>query len=98
MSAVEPSNDQLQLLAEQGVEIPGAGEAQSVASAPTLAKPDITKAQIVGSVPIIANLLTAFHVYTVTQQQQQALELAVGGSVALFLADAIIRYGRSRHL
>lgn len=89
-----PANDDL--LAERGVEIPAAADAVAVApSAPPPAKPDITKAQLVGSVPVIANLLAAFHVFTVTQQQQQALEVAVGGSAFLFIADAVIRAGRS---
>lgn len=86
-----PSNDEQ--LGEHGVAVPAATDALPVAPAP--AKPDITKAQIVGAVPVVANLLAAFHVYTVTGAQEHALELALGGGVALFVADAIIRFGRS---
>lgn len=98
-STVGTGNDQA--LVEAGVEIPDAetataAEPDVVATPP--AKPDITKAQLVGVVPIVANLLTAFHVFTVTAQQQHALELAIGGSIGLFLADAVIRFGRSKHL
>jgi hypothetical protein len=93
MEASQTGNDAL--LAQQGVEIPGPETAQAIPVAAPLATPDITKAQLVGSVPVIANLLTAFHVFTVTPQQQHALELAVGGGVGLFIADALIRVGRS---
>ncbi len=60
-----------------------------------LSTPDITKAQMVGAVPVVAKLLSAFGVYTLTGAQQEALELALGGGVALFVADAAIRVGRS---
>lgn len=80
-------------LAGAGLAVPPATDALPVAPAP--AKPDITKAQIVGSIPVVANLLAAFHVYTVTPAQEHALELALGGGVALFAADAIIRFGRN---
>jgi len=94
-STVGPSNDEL--LAQQGIEIPGpeadAVEPDVVTAPP--AKPDITKAQLVGSVPIVAKLLTAFGVYTLTADQQEALTLALGGGAALFVADAVIRFGRA---
>jgi hypothetical protein len=95
-STVGPSNDEL--LAQQGVEIPGADAAAEVSpDAPpqVLATPDITKAQMIGAVPVIAKLLAAFHVYTLSADQQEALTLAVGGGVALWAADAVIRFGRS---
>lgn len=75
--------------------VPEIDAAQEVQPTQVLSTPDITKAQIVGAVPVIANLLAAFHVYTVTAQQQHALELAIGGSIGLFIADAVIRFGRS---
>lgn len=95
-STAGPSNDVQ--LAEVGVEIPAASAAVAVAPAPAPAppaKPDITKAQLVGSIPVIAKLLSAFGVYTLSGAQQEALTLAVGGGAVLFVADAIIRHGRS---
>jgi len=90
-STVGPSSDVL--LAQAGVEIPGT-DAAPVGEAP--AKPDITKAQLVGSVPIVAKLLSAFGVYTLTGAQQEALTIAAGSGVVLYLADAVIRFGRSK--
>ena len=80
---MEPGNDQQ--LAAQEVQVPG----------PSLATPDITRAQLVGAIPVIAKLLSAFGVYTLSGSQQEALTLAVGGGAALFVADAAIRFGRS---
>lgn len=93
-STAGPSNDVL--LAEAGVEIPAAATAPVVAPVFTPAKPDITKAQLVGSIPVVAKLLSAFGVYTLTGAQQEALTIAAGSGVALYLADAVIRFGRSR--
>lgn len=91
-SVVGQGNDAL--LAQAGVEVPDVVSAVPVGEAP--AKPDITKAQLVGSVPVVAKLLSAFGVYTLTGAQQEALTLALGGGAALFVADAIIRFGRSK--
>lgn len=92
---MEASNDEI--LAQQGVEIPGpeAAEVAPDVTPQVLATPDITKAQMIGSIPVIAKLLAAFHVYTLSADQQEALTLAVGGGVALWAADAVIRFGRS---
>lgn len=92
-STVGPGNDEL--LAQQGVEIPAPGVTPAVPIAAPLSTPDITKAQLVGAVPVIAKLLSAFGVYTLTGAQQEALTLALGGGAALFAADAVIRLGRS---
>lgn len=62
---------------------------------PVLSTPDITRAQLVGAVPVVAKLLAAFGIYTLTADQTEALTLAVGGGAALFVADAVIRVGRS---
>lgn len=78
------------------VAVPSPESAVPIEGAAALAKPDITKAQLIGSVPVVAKLLSAFGVYTLTGAQQEALTLALGGGAALFLADAVIRFGRSR--
>lgn len=77
------------------IAVPEPAEATEVAPAQVLATPDVTKAQLIGSVPVIAKLLSAFGVYTLTGAQQEALTLALGGGAALFVADAVIRFGRS---
>lgn len=77
------------------IAIPEPAQAVAVEPAQVLSTPDITKAQLVGSVPVIAKLLSAFGVYTLTGAQQEALTLALGGGAALFVADAAIRFGRS---
>lgn len=83
-------------LAAAGLAVPDPASAVAAPPvAPAPAKPDITKAQLVGSVPVIAKLLSAFGVYTLSGAQQEALTLALGGGVALFLADAAIRFGRN---
>jgi len=60
-----------------------------------LKTPDFTPAQLVAGVPIIANLLNAFGVYSLTVAQQGALEDTIKWSVALLGADALIRIGRA---
>src|ERR1700743_3534996 len=80
-------------LVASGMAVPAVEAAVPAPTAP--AKPDITKAQLVGSVPVIAKLGTAFGLFTLTGAQQEALTLAVGGGAALFIADAVIRFGRN---
>jgi len=58
-------------------------------------RPDITPAQIIGLVPVVASLLKAFGVYDLSPEQQQALQDAVTAGLALIGADAVIRVGRS---
>lgn len=65
------------------------------AEAPLPARPDITKAQLVGIVPVVAKLAVAFGLFTLTGAQEEALTLALGSGAALMLADAGIRFGRS---
>lgn len=96
MAAVDSDLSNDAQLAEAGVEIPAASAAVPVAPvALAPAKPDITKAQMVGAVPVIAKLLSAFGVYTLSGAQQEALTLALGSGAVLFVADAIIRHGRA---
>ena len=85
-------------LERAGAAIPEPEAAQTIEPAETgqvLSTPDVTKAQLVGAVPIVAKCLSAFGVYTLTTDQQEALTLALGGGLALFAADAVIRFGRS---
>lgn len=89
-----PGNDAQLATAGLAVPDPSAAVAAQPAAA-AAAKPDITKAQLVGAVPIVAKLLSAFGVYTLTGAQQEALTLALGGGAALFVADAVIRFGRN---
>lgn len=80
------------------IQIPDAAVAEPTAPNPlpqVLQTPDVTRAQLVGAVPIVAKLLAAFGIYTLTASQTEALTLAVGGGAALFVADAAIRVGRS---
>lgn len=82
-------------LARLGIPVPASEVEPALDPNPAPAKPDITKAQLVGSVPVIAKLLSAFGVYTLSGAQQEALTLALGSGAVLFLADAIIRHGRA---
>jgi hypothetical protein len=58
-------------------------------------RPDITKAQIVGMIPLIAEFAHSFGIFTLSQPQQDSLTKLVTGGIALFGADAIIRFGRN---
>jgi hypothetical protein len=58
-------------------------------------RPDITPAQIVSGVPVLATLLASFGVWDPTPEQQDALQAAVGWAAALVLGDAGLRVGRS---
>jgi hypothetical protein len=58
-------------------------------------RPDITPAQIVSGIPIIAELLHSFGVYTLSQAQQDSLGKAVTWAFALLGADAVSRVGRN---
>jgi len=59
------------------------------------ARPDITPAQLVSLVPLLASLLHAFGLYDLSQEQQDALGDAVEWAMALVGGDAIIRFGRN---
>lgn len=58
-------------------------------------RPDITPAQIIAGVPVVANLLAAFGVYSLTAGQQAALTDTLTWALALLGADALIRVGRN---
>lgn len=58
-------------------------------------RPDITPAQIIGIVPVIADLGHTFGVFTLSAAQQHSLTRAMLAGMALFGADAIIRLGRN---
>lgn len=62
---------------------------------PALKRPDITPAQIVAAIPVLAALLSSFGVFELSPAQSDALESAVTFAVALVGGDAIIRLGRS---
>lgn len=58
-------------------------------------RPDITPAQIIGMIPVIADLGHTFGVFTLSAAQQHSLTRAMLAGMALFGADAIIRLGRN---
>lgn len=58
-------------------------------------RPDITPAQIVSGIPIIAEAAHAFGVFDLSQAQQDSLSKLVIWSLALLGADAVIRLGRN---
>lgn len=58
-------------------------------------RPDITPAQIVSGVPILAECLHAFGVYDLSQAQQDSLGKMVTWALVLLGSDALIRVGRN---
>lgn len=58
-------------------------------------RPDITPAQLVAGIPILATLLRAFGVYDLNKEEQDALSDATVWAMALLGADAAIRFGRN---
>lgn len=66
-------------------------------------RPDVTKAQVVAAIialiPIVANLLRAFGVYDLSEDEQDALKQAVFGATAfaglLVIGDAGLRSARN---
>jgi len=58
-------------------------------------RPDITPAQIVSGVPILAALLNAFGVYSLSPEQQDALQTTGIWALGILGADAAIRIGRN---
>lgn len=58
-------------------------------------RPDITPAQIVGMIPLVAEFAHSFGIFTLSQPQQDSLSKLVLGAIGLFGADAIIRLGRN---
>lgn len=91
-----PSSDEL--LAEAGGDAVVAGQGDFLIvpdAAPAPARPDITPAQLVGLVPLLAEFLHAFGVFDLSAAQQDSLSKLVLGAVGLFGADAFIRFGRN---
>jgi hypothetical protein len=62
---------------------------------PVLKRPDITPAQIVSGIPILADLLHTFGLYSLSAGQIDSLEKATVWALGLLGADAVIRFGRS---
>lgn len=60
-----------------------------------LKTPDITPAQIVGIIPLLAEFAHSFGIFSLSAAQQDSLSKLVTAGIALFGADAIIRLGRS---
>jgi len=58
-------------------------------------RPDITRAQIIAGIPILASLLRAFGVYDLSKEEQDALSDATTWAMALIAGDAVIRFGRN---
>ena len=57
-------------------------------------RPDITAAQIVSAVPVLVGVLAAFGVWDPTQDQKDALEMAIAWAIALVFGDAGLRAAR----
>ncbi len=57
-------------------------------------RPDITPAQIVSGVPILAELLHSFGIYDLSVAQQNSLAHAATWALALVAGDTILRVGR----
>lgn len=57
--------------------------------------PDLTPAQIVSGIPLVANALSAFGVYNLTAEQTDSLEKLGIWAIALIFGDAAIRIGRN---
>lgn len=58
-------------------------------------RPDITPAQVLSGIPIIATLLHAFGIYDLTGEQQDALAKAVEWAFVLIGGDALLRAARN---
>lgn len=60
-----------------------------------LKTPDLSPAQLVAGIPIVAELLHAFGIFDLSQAQQDSLGKAVTYAFVLIGGDAIIRLGRN---
>lgn len=58
-------------------------------------RPSITLAQLVASVPLVANLLAAWGVFSPTLAQQQSLSDLLTWGYVLIAGDAALRIGRN---
>lgn len=59
------------------------------------ARPSITIAQIVAGIPLVANLLAAWGVWSPSLKQQETLRDTLIWAFALIGGDAVIRLGRN---
>jgi len=57
-------------------------------------RPDITPAQLVSGIPILAELLHSFGIYNLSAAQQNSLAHAATWALALVAGDTILRVGR----
>lgn len=58
-------------------------------------RPDLTPAQIVSGIPILAELLHSFGVYSLSQAQQDSLSKTVVWGLGLLGADTVVRAARN---
>jgi hypothetical protein len=58
-------------------------------------RPDLTPAQIAGGVPVLANLLHVFGVFSLSAAQADSLEKTINYGLGLVVADAAVRIGRN---
>jgi hypothetical protein len=58
-------------------------------------RPSITPAQGIAGVPVIANLLAAWGIFTPTAAQQSSLSDLLNWAFVMIGADAIVRVGRN---
>lgn len=58
-------------------------------------RPDLTAAQIVAGIPVIANLLSAWGIFTPSAAQQITLRDAMLWGFGLIAGDALLRTGRN---
>lgn len=57
--------------------------------------PEITTAQVVSGIPVIANFLQSFGVYHLSKVQVTSLRDTLVFTLGLLVSDGIIRHGRS---
>ena len=93
MTAQQTSSDEL--LAAALTADPGLEPVVIEPGVSPVRRPDITPAQIIAGVPVVANLLAAFGVYSLSAAQQAALTDTLTWALALLGADALIRVGRN---
>ena len=72
-----------------------AADAGLVYGTAPLKTPNITPAQVVGIIPLIAEFCHSFGIFDLSQAQQDSLSKLVLAGIALFGADAIVRVGRA---
>ena len=58
-------------------------------------RPNITPAQIVSGIPILAELAHSFGIFDLSQAQQDSLGKAVTWAMVLVGSDAVLRVGRN---